>query len=69
MANPSIFFSLNSLFGAVIETIPTAITVCHIEYREYFAAIYVWKKEFAEELRAKFDELWTNAKQLRIGME
>ncbi|MFW9915621.1 MAG: TrmB family transcriptional regulator [Candidatus Thorarchaeota archaeon] len=40
-----------------------------IDPREYFAAIYVWQKPFAEELKAKFDELWMNAKQLQIGLE
>ncbi|MFX0117469.1 MAG: TrmB family transcriptional regulator [Candidatus Hodarchaeota archaeon] len=37
--------------------------------REYFAAIYVWQKRFAQELNAKFTEMWKNAKQLQIGIE
>ncbi len=36
---------------------------------EYFAAIYVWQKRFAEELRSRFNELWKNAKEVRIGIE
>ncbi len=36
---------------------------------EYFAAIYVWQKRFAVELRTRFNELWKNAKDVRIGIE
>ncbi len=36
---------------------------------EYFASIYVWQKEFAEELRNKFNEMWKEAKELRIDVK
>ncbi|MCZ7383481.1 MAG: helix-turn-helix domain-containing protein [Candidatus Methanoperedens sp.] len=35
---------------------------------EYFASIFVWQKEFAQELKNKFNELWKNAKEFRIGV-
>ncbi len=35
---------------------------------EFFAWIFVWQKKFAEELKPKFDEMWSNAKELRIEL-
>ena len=40
-----------------------------INPKEYFAAIYIWQKHFAVELRARFNELWKNAKEVRMGIE
>ncbi len=36
---------------------------------EFFAWIFVWQKKFAEELRPKFEEMWTNAKELHIELK
>ncbi len=36
---------------------------------EYFASIYVWQKEFAMELREKFNEMWNVAFKLKIVMD
>ena len=36
---------------------------------EYFASIYVWQKEFAGELREKFNEMWNAAFKLKIVMD
>ena len=33
---------------------------------EYFASIFVWQKEFAQELRGKFNELWMDGKEFKI---
>lgn len=33
---------------------------------EYFAAIYVWQKRFATELREKFNQMWDEAKELPL---
>ncbi len=33
---------------------------------EYFASVYVWQREFAEELRERFQEMWKEAKEFRI---
>ncbi|CAG0979769.1 MAG: hypothetical protein OIN86_02870 [Candidatus Methanoperedens sp.] len=33
---------------------------------EYFASIFVWQKEFAQELRGKFNELWKDGKEFKI---
>jgi sugar-specific transcriptional regulator TrmB len=32
---------------------------------EYFAAIYVWQKKFAEELREKYNQMWEEAQENR----
>lgn len=40
-----------------------------INPKEYFAAIYVWQKHFAVELRVRFNELWKNAKEVRMEIE
>ena len=37
--------------------------------QEYFASVYVWQREFAEELREKFQEMWEEAKEFRIRLE
>jgi sugar-specific transcriptional regulator TrmB len=34
-----------------------------VDPAEYFAAIYVWQKRFATELRKKFDQMWDEAKE------
>lgn len=40
-----------------------------INPKEYFAAIYVWQKHFAIELRKKFNELWKKAKEVRMEIK
>ena len=37
-----------------------------VKPHEFFAWIFVWQKKFALELKHKFQELWTSAKELRI---
>ncbi|PWI48044.1 hypothetical protein CEE45_08440 [Candidatus Heimdallarchaeota archaeon B3_Heim] len=76
--------SLGGLFHAMIDVIRVPDTAGFdiiygekvflkvpnpINPTEYFAAIYVWQKRFANELRARFNELWKNAKDVRIGIE
>ncbi len=36
---------------------------------EFFAWIYVWQKKFAEELKPKFHEMWSDAHELRIELK
>lgn len=36
---------------------------------EYFASIYVWQKEFATELRKKFNEMWKEAKKFKVEVK
>ena len=36
---------------------------------EFFAWIFVWQKKFAEELQQKFEEMWSDAHELRIELK
>jgi hypothetical protein len=34
---------------------------------EYFAAIYIWQKKFAVELKKKFNQMWNEAKSFSLN--
>ncbi len=40
-----------------------------VNSNEFIAMIYLWQKSFAEKMRAKFFDLWKNAKELNVDVK